>query len=97
MDNYYKPKPLGGFIEQVLKKIGLEEEYYEQLIKEKWCEIVGESLSKTCRVKSFKNGKLIIEADSSTWRSEIFVRRDKIKSDINASIGKNLIHLLEVR
>ncbi|MDQ1267327.1 MAG: hypothetical protein QG635_2481 [Bacteroidota bacterium] len=83
-----KPQSLSGALEDVIRTLGLEDDVLEERIKQAWTDIVGEKISEIAKVKKFEKGKLIITTESSTWRAELTLRRDKLREDINKKIGK---------
>jgi predicted nucleic acid-binding Zn ribbon protein len=87
----HNPKRVDSLIEEVLRRLGLENEYYESIIREKWTEIAGTTCARACKSLSFYNGRLIIEVENSTWRTELRLRKDTIKAQLNKIIGKNII------
>jgi predicted nucleic acid-binding Zn ribbon protein len=92
-----QPKKINGFVTEILRQIGLENEYYLSILRVQWLEIVGESIARACRIISLNKGKLLIETDNATWRTEIKLRKEKIISQLNESVGKQIIWELVIK
>jgi predicted nucleic acid-binding Zn ribbon protein len=88
---YNTPKPLGTMMETIVKELGLDDEYNLQQIEKIWLNVVGDIIARSARVKKIKSNKLFIETKSSTWRTELFLRRDNIINQINEQYGKTLV------
>jgi predicted nucleic acid-binding Zn ribbon protein len=94
MDNYYSnnTQKLGDVLLTIAKKIGAEDSYYQSIIEEKWKEFVGEILAEQAKIKKFDKGNLIISVSSSTWRTELKLRKASLIKKINESLGMNLVN-----
>jgi len=55
-----------------------------------------EDLSKKIKVKSFKNGVLVVIAPS-LLSAELHARSDGLKGDINRALGRNIIEKIRFR
>ena len=92
-----EPIQIHKVIQGLVREIGLENEYLTGLLEVEWERIVGESISKNTQVKKFEAGVLHILCNSAIWRAELILRRDKIKDEINQSIGRTIINDIIIR
>ena len=97
MNDSNDPKPLKNIIDRVIKEYGWEEEALFGRIEILWGDVVGEKVSGISSLTKFKQGCLYIETSSSTWRTELMLRRDKIIKDLNARLGEECVKELKIR
>jgi predicted nucleic acid-binding Zn ribbon protein len=91
------PKSIKLLIDMITKESGLDVKLLEASIPDIWIEVVGEMIGNHSKVLNTTNGKLFISTDSSTWKTEIFLRRQEIVDKINNRLGKPHIKELIVR
>ncbi len=91
------PKSIKTIMEMITKQSGLDVKLREASIPDIWVEIVGEMINTHSKVINITSGKLFISTDSSTWKAEIFLRRQEIIDKINNRLGKPHIKELIVR
>lgn len=96
MTNRYKKstKTFQSIVEQLVKKLGIEEDYTLSLLIEEWETIIGTRVANVCKVVSLKDGKLLVETDSSTWRVELIMRAEEIKNIINKHFASDIVHTI---
>ncbi len=97
MSKQNNPVALGKLLEKFLREQGLDSNFAEHTVCQKWSQAVGEAFARNSRARSFRDGKLIVETESSSWRSELFIRREKIRKDLNSLLGKDLVKVIELR
>jgi predicted nucleic acid-binding Zn ribbon protein len=91
------PKTIKSILDLLTKQTGLDVKLMEASIPDLWNEVVGESIGNHSKVEKTSDGKLFISTDSSTWKSEIFMRRQEIVDKLNTRLGKPHIKELIVR
>ncbi len=84
-------KSLQQILQSIVKNQKLDEVLERNELIEKFGEIVGEQIARQAKVKSFENGILKIEVESSVWKNEIFLLRERIIEKINQSFGKQIV------
>ncbi len=92
-----KPKKIKNLLDDLIEDKGWEEKIEEANIPKLWEEAVGESIAESCKAVSLKDGVLIVETESSTWRSELKFRSESIIKSLNEKIGKNIIKSIKFR
>jgi predicted nucleic acid-binding Zn ribbon protein len=92
-----KATSLKDVLNELIKKMGWEEEYYMSLIIKEWNELVGEKFSQISEPYSLIDGELLVTTDSSVWRSELFIRREILIDKINNMIGKEAVKIVLFR
>ncbi|MDZ7291026.1 MAG: DUF721 domain-containing protein [candidate division KSB1 bacterium] len=89
---YNRPRALGDLLDDLLQKYGIGERVKEFEAVSKWAEIVGEPIARHTCAKDVRDGKLIVEVSGSVWRNELFYMKAALIEQINARIGKKIIH-----
>lgn len=84
-------KSLEEILQVIIKKQNLDKvlELYD--LKERFNEIVGDQIAKQVKIEKFEKGILTLEVESSAWKNEIFLLREKIIEKINQSFSKKII------
>lgn len=88
---------IGAVIQQWLKNNGLEEKLQQKSIPGYWVEIVGETVARHATVERVDRGKMIVRVESAVWRNEIMLRREEIRSKVNARFGAEIVTEVVVR
>lgn len=65
-----------------MKKNGYKDLVIDIKIREKWITIIGEELSKVCKIDSFDKGLLIVKVSNSSMRNEIFYLKNELLKKI---------------
>lgn len=82
---------LQQILQTIIKNQKLDEILERNELIEKFEEIVGNQIAKQVKVKNFEKGILKIEVESSVWKNEIFLLRERIIEKINQSFGKTIV------
>ncbi|MEK7275616.1 MAG: DUF721 domain-containing protein [Candidatus Desantisbacteria bacterium] len=73
------------------RKVPLTKKISEGTIIQKWTEIVGKVISSHTQPLRVKERLLFVGVDSSIWANELSLLKMQIISDINKTIGQNMI------
>lgn len=88
-------------ISEVLKKFvrqyGLEQEILAQRMPSHWNNTVGEKIAAISEVQSFSNGTLRIHVSQAAWRNELTLRREELRTKLNAQIGNDVVAEIIIR
>jgi len=88
---------LDKVIEEIALSSNLKDSYLESQIKSNWSKLIGEVPSKHIKISRLKEKVLYLYTQSSTWRTEIRLRENKIKEDINKLLNECEINSIIVR
>ena len=88
---------IGAIIQEWLRSQNLEEKIQQKSIPGYWIEIVGETVAKHAEVERVEQGKMYIRVESATWRNEVMLRREEIRSKVNAHFGAEIVREVIVR
>ena len=89
--------PLASLLRGLVKKYGLERALHGHRMPDYWAAVVGERIARITQIRSFENGVLRVHISEAAWRSEVTLRRDEIRQQLNAHIGESLIKEIQVR
>jgi|YNPMSStandDraft_2_1061718.scaffolds.fasta_scaffold16715_3 predicted nucleic acid-binding Zn ribbon protein len=94
LDNIHSLKDL---INQLIELNDWTENIAFVKIKENWDQILGKNFAEHIEPKKLKDGVLHLKADSSTWRTEMLIRKEQIIERINFFLNQNLIKTVKIR
>ncbi|MCX6140575.1 MAG: DUF721 domain-containing protein [Candidatus Kapabacteria bacterium] len=75
----------------------LEGELAKSRLPRYWEEVVGEGLAGRTVIRSFENGTLRVHVPEAAWRSELSLRREDLRSKINALAGGDMVREIIIR
>ncbi|NQW30941.1 MAG: DUF721 domain-containing protein [Ignavibacteria bacterium] len=84
-------------LKQFVRKHGLEQEILAQRMPGYWATTVGEKMSAISEVTSFDHGTLKVHVAKAAWRNELMLRREEIRTKLNAQIGNDVVKEIIVR
>jgi predicted nucleic acid-binding Zn ribbon protein len=87
-----RPRSIGDVLAALLHQYGLSDRVKEFDAVNCWAKVVGERIAKYSQAKDVRDGRLIVEVSNSVWRNELFYLKADIVGQINARIGKKIIH-----
>lgn len=87
-----RPRSIGDVLAALLQQYGISDRVKEFDAVNCWAEIVGEQIAKHSQAKDVLDGRLVVEVSNSVWRNELFYLKADLVGQINARIGKKIIH-----
>jgi len=78
-------------IEKMLKNYRLNDGLDEVRIRALWEELVGKMVAQHTKEMFVNKGTLFVKLDSSVLREELSYAKEKIRKDLNDSIGRDFI------
>jgi predicted nucleic acid-binding Zn ribbon protein len=84
-------------LRDLLKQYRLNESFTVAKMPDYWTSVVGEKVAGMCVIRSFQQGTLTITVSNSVWRSELQLRREELRSKMNALIGSETIREIVIR
>ncbi len=88
---------LSDLLRSWVKNNRLDAELAKSRIPRFWQEVVGDGLAGRTVIQSFENGTLRVHVPEAAWRSELSLRREDLRTKINALAGGDLIHEIIIR
>lgn len=84
-------------IERLLKTFELDKGVDEAGVIASWEELMGAPIARRTRNIFFRNGRLVIQLDSSTLRQELNMGKDQLRILLNEKAGKEVVQEIEIR
>jgi predicted nucleic acid-binding Zn ribbon protein len=63
----------------------------EMSIPDLWLEILGEPANRYSKVLRYQNRQLIVQVESSVWRTELRLRENDLLKRLNERLGTTLV------
>ncbi|MFP4527208.1 MAG: DciA family protein [Candidatus Kapaibacterium sp.] len=92
-----KPTPLNQILKSILHERGWSEKFAEADVHKIWHEIVGDNLANSVKIDRLDDGVLYVITRSSTWRTELLLRKEKLLEEINARLHNRIIKDIVIR
>ncbi len=84
--------PLKDVLDDMIKEMRIGGKMNEMKVRKYWHELMGTYITNQTSKIFYKQGKLFVYLESSALKHELFLAREKIKSDLNKRLQENLIH-----
>ncbi|MBD3274415.1 MAG: DUF721 domain-containing protein [Candidatus Marinimicrobia bacterium] len=85
---------LSDSLDKMLDQLHLKKTFQQSQAIELWDDVVGEKLASKTEPVKIEHGKLIIKVSSPVWRNELQFHKEKIKSDLNDRLGKQIVRTI---
>jgi predicted nucleic acid-binding Zn ribbon protein len=89
--------PIQSILRDLLRKRGWESALRKEQMPRYWAELVGARIASISEVRSFENGVLRIHVKDASWRTEIMLRREDLRHQLNERIGEPVVNEIIVR
>jgi|GEM_PF-1110548 len=94
---YNSTKHIADLIVPSISKMDLEEDVLSGRLIKNWENIVGATLAKNVRFFRLKKKEIVLLTNSSTWRFELFARREEIINSCNQYLGFKAVETMKIR
>lgn len=78
---------IGVVLKSMLKDEKFRQKIAEARVLELWPEKAGKSVANHTKQLFFKNDKLFVEVDSPMLKSDLVMRREQLKNELNENVG----------
>jgi hypothetical protein len=85
---------LSDSLDKMLDELHLKKTFQQSQAIELWDDVVGEKLASKTEPVKIEHGKLVIKVSSPVWRNELQFHKEKIKSDLNDRLGKQIVRTI---
>ena len=89
--DYSEPKTIKAIVDRLVRELGWEDKLHRSKLEACFGKLFDGKISSFARIKGYKNHTLFIETESSTWRAELRLRKDKIAAEINSAVGSEIV------
>ena len=86
-----KEQTIGAAIKEWLKESGMDDKMIETSLLNEWENIVGPIINNHTTSKRIHNTVLYISLDSASLRHELGYAREKLRQQLNKTVGKEII------
>ena len=91
------PKSFQELLNPIIQRLGWKELYLQSQIENDWKELLGENISKVVKIKKLHNRTLVLKISSSTWRTEMTLRKEWLMNIINTKYGIDTVTEVIIR
>lgn len=84
-------RSLGELLQGWLKNQRLEGQLHVSRLPKYWESVVGIKVAGRTAISSFENGVLRIHVSEAAWRSELTLRREELRKQINVLAGGEMV------
>ena len=88
---------LRSVLKDLIRKKGWDKQLLKQQMPRYWAEVVGPRIAEISEVRSLENGVLRVHVQEAAWRSEVTLRREDIRLQLNENIGEHVVKEIIVR
>ncbi|AOZ73390.1 hypothetical protein BK816_00020 [Boudabousia tangfeifanii] len=88
------PKPLGNFVEMLNWE--RREELQVARVIEDWAKIVGANVAHNAQVTEFTNGKLVLQASSTAWATQLRLLIPEIMRQVNDYCDQGMCQQVQI-
>ncbi len=81
----------------IVQKLGWSELYLQSQLENDWKELLGENIANVVKIRKLKDKTLVLKIHSSTWRTEMTLRKQWLINLINDKYGENSIIDIVIR
>ncbi|MDR1266123.1 MAG: DciA family protein [Propionibacteriaceae bacterium] len=90
------PQPVGALLDRVIAERGWRQDLAVAALLGHWADFVGQTNANHCRPVGFKDGRLLVQADSTAWASAIRLLAPQLVAKLNAALGDQTVSLVKV-
>ncbi|MEX0746780.1 MAG: DUF721 domain-containing protein [Rhodothermales bacterium] len=91
MSRYDKPRRIGEVIGGLVDRLGIRQEMDEAEIIEAWAAVAGPEINAVTESAWMKSGKLFVRITSPARRQQLHMNRSRLRDQVNAALGKEVI------
>lgn len=85
---------IGVLLDAVLDKNHISEDMNFKTLSEHFSEVVGALVAPHVQLVKFDKQTLVLKADSSAWKSELFMQKNAIIDKCNSLLGRPFVRAL---
>lgn len=91
-----KPSALGAVLNKEVIDRGWQVHFAHGVIMTEWDALVGETVAEHTQVREFKDGKLIVECQSSAWATQLRLAQRQLLKNIAERVGDGVVTELKI-
>ena len=90
------PQTFGAAIDAFLKVRGWEHDVRMRSVFARWAEIAGPEIADHCEPTALRDGELLLQAESTSWATQLRLMTRQIADKINADLGAPVVTSVKV-
>ncbi|MDR1077972.1 MAG: DciA family protein [Propionibacteriaceae bacterium] len=90
------PQPVGALLDRVIVERGWRQDLAVAALLGHWADFVGQANANHCRPAGFKDGRLLVQADSTAWASAIRLLAPQLVAKLNSALGDQTVTAVKV-
>lgn len=91
------PKPVMDVFNQLAKREGWAGDLQRGRVLSQWPSVVGEDIAAKTTPISLADGKLVVEAASTAWATELGLMKRVLHQRIDSMVGVGVVRVIEIR
>jgi predicted nucleic acid-binding Zn ribbon protein len=91
------PQPFGALLERIMKARGWQRPTAEATVFGQWERVVGSDVAAHCRPIKLEDGVLTVEAESTTWATQLQILAGRLVARIAGEVGHNVVKKLHIQ
>lgn len=91
------PQPISDALGRVVDNLGWGRDLNVHMVMGRWGELVGSAIAEHATPESYRDGVLVVRAESTTWASALRLEAPRIVAILNADLGQGTITSIDVR
>lgn len=91
-----RPISIGDALKTIINECNLQPIIIQGKLPDVWREVVGDTIADSVSIVKLKDGTLFLSAASSSWKSEILLRRHDLINKINDKFQSKIVNKIFV-
>jgi predicted nucleic acid-binding Zn ribbon protein len=91
------PQPFGAGIDRLVAERGWDVDVAVGGVMGRWPRVVGEQLAEHCAPESFRDGVLLVRADSTAWATQVRLLVPTVLRRLAEELGPGVVEQLQVK
>ena len=91
------PQLVSDAMGRLIDNLGWGRELNVHMVMGRWSELVGSAIADHATPESYRDGVLVVRAESTTWASALRLEAPRVVAILNADLGQGTITSIEVR
>ena len=85
------PQPIGDAVSELITQRGWTQDRAGAQVSAQWAQIVGEDLASHVAPASFEDGVLVLQAESTTWATQVRHLLPQLRRAIDEAVGSGVV------
>jgi predicted nucleic acid-binding Zn ribbon protein len=91
------PQPLSVALDRLMAEQGWQDQSAVALLMAEWSQIVGPDLADHVTPVSFDEGELLLQAESTTWATQVRLLLPQVHRAVDERVGKGVVTAIRIQ